>query len=271
MSNLNFSFHETFPPQILYLSELLELAFNNYEGSKMEISVKTGIPTGENTGKVEPHIKYLSYMGLIDYKIKDGKYKLSLTPLGKVVYKNDIYLMEELSKVIMHYNITKINKGAPQWSFIFRIYPYSINQEISFDRIKEYGKSKYGKDISSGPLRSAYSSGDFETISPLAFHNKSVSFKIMYPSLECSNFYGYSLLEEIEDNYGEDKEIIIDKITNDIMWQKGFGFDYETMMEVFDVLASRGYIEINRQLNPITIIKKINSEDLLEKIYDDLI
>lgn len=54
-------------------SKIMELAKDNYSGSKEEISEKTGIPTGKTSGKVVPHILYAQYMGLTTYTLTKGK------------------------------------------------------------------------------------------------------------------------------------------------------------------------------------------------------
>ena len=59
-------FHETFQPEMTYVAKLVKLASENYAGTKFEISECTGIPTGKQKGKVVPHIRYASCMGLID-------------------------------------------------------------------------------------------------------------------------------------------------------------------------------------------------------------
>lgn len=164
MSSTNFSFHSSFPPQIIYLFEVLKLASENYSGTKEEISDLTGIPTGATSGKVEPHIRYLKYMGMIDFKTGSGKIELSLTDLGRVVYENDPYLMERATKVILHYYITHPVKGAPQWSYLFRKYNYSLDYEFLVEDINDSGMSKYGMDISITPLRTMYTIGDFSEL-----------------------------------------------------------------------------------------------------------
>ena len=56
------NFHATFLPDLVNISRLLEIADNYDYLSKEEIFELTGIPTGESTGKVEPHIKYAQYI-----------------------------------------------------------------------------------------------------------------------------------------------------------------------------------------------------------------
>ena len=57
-NKFSLEFHETFKPEAPYISKILKLASENYSGTKYEISGISGIPTGEQKGKVEPHIKY---------------------------------------------------------------------------------------------------------------------------------------------------------------------------------------------------------------------
>lgn len=271
MSNLNFFFHETFPLQVIYLSEILQLASENYCGSKYDISNLTGIPTGDTSGKVEPHIRYLEFMGLIDSEIVLGKYKLSLTRLGKVVYKSDKYIMQDVTKKLMHYNLTRITTGAPQWSFLFRRYAYDFNTPVLFNTIVDNGKLIYGKEIYLNPIRTIYNTGDFSSISPIEFENKHIIFKGCYASSDCNNLYAYTLLKELEDLYINENEFTLDRIFEDIRWQKGFGFEYETALEVLDDLNHMGIIKLNKQLNPMTLIVNKSSEDLIVQLYDDLI
>ena len=271
MSNFNFSFHESFPIQIMYLTEILQLASENYCGSKYDISDLTGIPTGEKSGKVEPHIKYLKFMGLINYEYVASKYQLSLTDLGRVVYEEDKYIMHDLTKKLMHYNLTRNSNGALQWSFLFRDYPYDFNTPISFNKIIDNGKLKYGKEVYLGPVKGIYTMGDFSSISLIEFEDKNIIFKNCYAYSECNKLYAYTLLKELEELELNENEFTLDKVFQDIKWQKGFGFDYDTALEVLDDLNHMGIIKLNKQLNPTTLIANKNSEDLVDELYDDLI
>lgn len=271
MSNFNFYFHESFPIQIMYLTEILQLASENYCGSKYDISDLTGIPTGEKSGKVEPHIKYLKFMGLINYEYVTSKYQLSLTDLGRVVYQEDKYIMYDLTKKLMHYNLTRKSKGALQWNFLFRGYPYDFNTPISFDKISDAGKLKYGKDIKLSPIKTSYTEDIFSSISLIEFEHKNIIFKNCYAYSECNKLYAYTLLKELEELESNESEFTLDQIFEEIKWQKGFGFDYDTALEVLDDLSYMGIIKLNKQLNPITLIANKNSEDLVDELYDDLI
>lgn len=110
-------FHSSFPPQLSYVAKILHLAAQNFSGNKVEISNITGIPTGDHSGKVLPHIKYANYMGLIYVTNKEGKINLRLTELGGIVYNEDPYMMEEVTKLVTNFWLTDKQLGAPQWSF----------------------------------------------------------------------------------------------------------------------------------------------------------
>lgn len=274
MINTQFRFHETFPPQTIYLAEILKLASENYCGSKNDISNITGIPTGDSTGKVVPHIKYLTYMGLIKFDMESGKYKLSLTKLGNVVWGEDPYILQDITKLILHYNMTRLREGAPQWSYLFREYPYEYNVKVMFADIEERGKKKFGKDIEIGPLKSMYINEDFNVVSNLEISKgtrQEVIFKINNPMFEATNLYAYGLLYDWELILPKNNEITIDDLINELMWGKAFGFEYDTVLEVLDEISARGFIKINKQLNPVTIIRNKSYSDLIETLYDDVI
>lgn len=271
MNDLNFYFHESFQPQLIYLSEILKLAIENFEGSKNEVSNITGIPTGESSGKIMPNIKYLNYMGLINYEEVNKVLKLKATELGNIIYNNDPYMMEKITKIIMHYNLTRLNKGAPQWSFLFRSYEYNFNENLMIKNIINNGELKFGKDIKIGPLKTLYTKGDFKEISLFDIDGENILFKEVYPSYECNNAYGYLLLKEWEEVITNSDEITINELLNDIKWNRGLGFDYDTTIEILDELMIRGVIKLNKQFNPITIIKNTDSKNIINCLYDDLI
>lgn len=266
------TFHGSFQPQIIYLSKILELAKQKYEGNKFDISRLTGIPTGESTGKVVPHIRYLEYMGLIRSSTDVGKYKLTLTELGDIVYNEDKYLLEDVTKQALHYYLTHQEIGAPQWSFLFREYPYEYDEKLDLNVIEEKGKIELGKPLELGPLKGMYTMGDFSTLNLIDYSkSNNLTIKRCYPKAESYHLYAYTLIADWENFFPKQKEITMDAIINELKWNKGFGFDYETTLEVLDELCALGYVTINKQLMPITIIKNSESKDIIHLIYSDLI
>ncbi len=268
MKSNTFNFHETFPMQLVYVSEILKLASESYVGSKEAISDRTSIPTGKSTGKVEPHIKYAAFAGLIEFKRDSGEYSLQLTPLGKAVYENDPYLLSDVTKHVMHYNLTSKN-GAPQWHFVFRKLSYEFYNAISWSSIESRGKDLYGADIKVGPIRSLYGKeGDFNGVTSTDINKESITFEPAYVEYDKINCYAYTLLNEWEQE-GLETEIEISKITHELKWGKAHGLDSEGELEVLEELAANGWIQLNKQMNPITVINKVKSEDVLMELYNE--
>ena len=54
-------------------------------------------------------------------------------------------------------------------------------------------------------------------------------------------------------------------------WNKPLGLSFEDALEVLDELSDLGYIKLNKQLTPMTIIRLTTSEELLERIYGFLL
>lgn len=271
MSTISFTFHESFPPQVIYLCEILKLARDRFTGTKEEISDITGIPTGATSGKVVPHIKYLNYMGLIEYElVGERRIFLKTTKLGDIVFECDPYIMERTTKLLLHYNITNPTKGAPQWGYLFRQYNYNLDEPIVYKDIENNGLSKFGKNIGLGPLKSMYTSDDFSQLDIVDVDKTLITIKSKNIATEAINVYAYTLLKDWEEVYGNESEITIDKLQLELLWDRGLGFRYDEMLEALDELSSIGYIKLNKHMNPITIIKNSTSDEVLPLLYEGL-
>jgi hypothetical protein len=268
----NLNFHSTFSPQIVYVTKLLQLAKENYVGNEKEISDITGIPTGESTGKVVPHIYYAKYMGLIKYERKEGRYRLGLTKIGRLVMQEDPHMLEDLTKLLIHYCITDFNEGAPQWSYLFKAFESCLDESYEIKDIEKNAEEYFIKKCKMGVLKKSYESECFESlrIIEMVGSNK-LSFRHVYPRPEYVNVYAYTLLSSWEIYLKDNKEITIDQLVNELKWNKPFGLDYETTLEVLDELSSNGHIKLNKQLSPITIIKLAEADEVLMDIYNSLI
>lgn len=268
---VNLNFHESFPPTLRYISEILKLSANNFEGTKEEISEETGIPTGEDTGKVVPHIKYAKFMRLIeDDKVSDGKYNLQLTPLGRLVYFEDKYFMDKISKILINYLLCDEEKGAPHWSFLFNYFNYNLGSEYSLATVEEQAKLYFGKNAKMTVVKSMYINDyGFEDLKIIReSFNKNLLFERSFIQQDAYYVYAYTLLLSWEQYFKDKVELSIDEIVDNIKWNRKFGFDKSTMLEVFDELEALGVVKINKQLCPITIIKIVTSDEVMVNIYD---
>ena len=96
------NFPQDFLPDRSLLARLLAFAAAHGGGTKVEIGLETGIPTGQSTGKVEPMIHYARGMGLVAADKTGGRWELRLTDLGAVVYAGDRYLDEMVTLWALH-------------------------------------------------------------------------------------------------------------------------------------------------------------------------
>lgn len=268
--SVNLNFHETFAPDIKYISEILKLAYSGFEGEKEEISALTGIPTGESSGKVVPHIKYSKYMGIIDYELREKKFKFMLTNLGRIMYMEDKYLMERISKYMLNYFICDEKDGAPQWSFIFNNFSYSLENKYNISDLEIRGMEYFAKPFKITVLKSMYTGGyGFDNLNIItAIDNKSIQFNMTEIDYDALYVYAYTLLYSWEKYLCYNPEVTIDDIINVLKWNRKFGFDYVTTLNALDELENLGVVKINKQLNPITIIKTASSEGMINRLYD---
>ncbi|MFD1861478.1 DUF4007 family protein [Planococcus chinensis] len=268
------NFHQTFAPETEALAQLLRVASSNHEYlSKEELSSLTMIPTGEKSGKVVPHIYYSKAMGLVDFDKKDNKYSLSLTALGDVIYQEDPFLTEDLSKIICHYEMS--NKYAPTllWSYLFNQYiPVSGDafSQNSFSNAvtREFDSSK----VNLSPLRSFYTAErSFASLNFLSIENDEFIISA-HPINRVYRFvYAYFLLKNWEIHLPTQSEITFTELTDTLGFGNPFVWNEHTVMEVLELLQDQGVIVVNRQLSPITIIKQVSSDYCLSKLYNFLI
>lgn len=272
-SNVSLNFHETFSPQMIYVAKILNLAKQNYCGDKSEISNITGIPTGQKSGKVLPHIKYASFMGLISYESKGSSIALGLTDMGRIVNYNDPYILEDISKLLCNYWITDKIVGAPQWSFLFRNFSYQLENANKLSSIENKASEFFGKQVELGVVRNSYQNECFEALSIIDIEdsNKELVFNRLNHRYDCMYLYAYTLIKSWELYYPDISEITINQIIDEIKWNRPLGFDYDETLEVFDGLADLNILHTNKQLNPMTVVRHTSSKEILSSIYSLLI
>ncbi|TWT27255.1 DUF4007 family protein [Planomicrobium sp. CPCC 101110] len=268
------NFHQTFAPETEALAQLLRVASaNNEYHTKEEISSLTMIPTGESSGKVVPHIYYATAMNLINFDKKENKYSLSLTALGEVIYEEDPFLTEDLSKIICHYEVA--NKYAPTilWSYLFNRYiPLSGNifsqNSLSNAVTREFESAK----VNLSPLRSFYTAErSFASLNILSIDGEEFTI-LPHPINRVYRYvYAYLLLKNWEAQLPKQSEITFTDLTDALGFGNPFVWNEHTVMEVLELLQDQGVIVVNRQLSPITIIKQVSANYCLSKLYDFLI
>lgn len=267
-------FHETFQPETSYLARILELAEANTAGDKYSISERTGIPTGKQKGKVEPHIKYASYMGLIDYAFNKGIYTLSLTQLGKEVFVQDKYLHENLTHWICHYGISKRSCGAPQWMYIVRNGHSGFYQSNSTEHHLKKANALFGTNVDAeelfGVVKRSYTDGFFEDINYLRW-DAGVNYIEHAESPELLFLYAYVILDSWDQLFPTKVEISLPDLVDSIEFGKIFNLSHDEIDSILNSLELEGILKVNRQLFPLTIVRTVNIEDIIPNLYGRLI
>lgn len=269
-------FHETFKPEIPYIAKILKLASENYSGTKYEISDMSGIPTGDQKGKVEPHIKYAWFMGLIDFTYDKGIYSLTLTPLGKEVFVQDPYLHEDLTLWLCHYCMTRKEIGAPQWSYLIHEAHPGFGESISQERLFtlaniwcEIPVSNLNKKVFS-VVKGSYTDGCFSHLGLIEWDN-SILYIEQTEKLDMTFVYAFALFDSWERLYKDKREITDFELKDGIGFGKIFGFNEDECNYVIDSLRDEGLLMVNRQLYPATIIRTANTGNIISMLYSRLL
>jgi hypothetical protein len=271
MSEPNLNFHQTFKPEAKYISSILSVSENDEAYDVKEISSLTGIPNGKSSGKVEPHIFYASYMGLINYQKINGKYTLELTPLGKTVKEEDPGLQEDLTILLCHLMLVRDVYGADVWNAVFKMvlpkYGGHVRKDIILKELEQVFPNKINNK-NFAPFISSYDD-IFKTLRLVDIDTEGV---IEYPLIYNKEFiylYAYTLFE-----YWDIKCLGMEEITSDQLQLLGFGkafaWDETQEYEVLENLASKDIIRLNRQLMPYTILRLLSKNVVLKKLYSEL-
>ena len=83
--------------------------------------------------------------------------------------------------------------------------------------------------------------------------------------------YAYALLDSWEKVFPDKQEITDFDLRREIGLDKIFGLNEDEYNYVIDSLAYEGFITVNRQLYPATIIRISNSKQILSQMYSRLL
>jgi hypothetical protein len=272
MKNRNINFHQTFYPNFDYIGKILEISDISEGLSIDDISQRTGIPTGVSSGKVLPHIKYAEYMNLINVVISDGLYEISKTDFGNIVYNEDSYFSESISRLLCHMFLTSPAIGAGLWSFIYRSLQFRYGEVVKKEVIESDIEEFFGKSTKLSAFNSSYiNANSFGNLNLLGIDEGAIRF--LEFSYEDEYFYAvlYSLFVELTNKDANRTEFTSVELFNDIKWNYSVNWSEKRAMEFLEESSDKGWITLNRQLSPTTIILRKSTKELLEKIYSELI
>lgn len=268
---INVNFHQTFKPEGQYISSILNVADGMSWLSIKEISGLTGIPQGKSSGKVEPHILYANYMGLIEYKKRGGLVELTRTELGKVVYMEDLGLQETLTKLLLHAMILREDSGADIWSTTFKkIFPKyrdGIKKGLLILELNQIYVNKVNTK-NMAPFFGAYEDL-FADLGIVSWKDDMVVCNTLRYNKEFVYLYALVLWKYWDEYYPFQEEISSIQLTT-LNFGKAFGWDSQYEYEVLEHLVDKGLLRMNRQLMPYTILKLVSSQELIDRLYSEL-
>ncbi|NLO44844.1 MAG: DUF4007 family protein [Candidatus Cloacimonetes bacterium] len=269
------NFHSSFKAERQYINALLKFVAEGSIGDIHMISRRTGIPTGESTGKVLPTIDYCSAMGLIEAKRdKEGVIKADLTDFGRVVLKEDPYLLTEISQWVCHLNLCNIYSGADVWHNVFWAEYHSIGDRFSREDLEEMLQHKYGKSNRSliGPMITMYQDhSSFKTCGALTTNNNLLERKHAPIENEMIRMYGAWMIDGIERYFPNENQISTSDLDKHIGWLSITGWHGKEMVEVLDMMEIKGIFKVDRHMMPWIISPLIGSTAAYHSAFDDLI
>lgn len=272
MKSKNINFHQTFFPNFDYIGKILDIASGTENYSIEEISKITGIPTGKSSGKVLPHIRYCEYMNLISVENSNSKYLIKRTDLGELVYLEDPYFSESISRLLCHMFLSSKSVGSELWFFICRSMQSSYGNKINKGVIEHDIVSYFNKGTKMSAFNTAYTSeNSFGNLNLIDIVDDTIRFKDF--SYEEEYFYAilyvlYKELKQIDFNRSEFTTI---EIFNDLKWNWSINWSENKSMEFLEKASEEGWIDLNRQLTPTIILLKRNIADVMNLIYSELI
>ena len=270
-SQSNLNFHQTFKPEKQYIGSILNVANSTELMSIPVISSYTGIPNGESSGKVEPHILYAKYMGLIEAEKKDGIYILARTKLGNIVYMEDPGFQEELTIFLCHAMMQRKIAGADMWNAVFTkilpMYRGEIKKELLLKELEQLFEGKANKK-NFAPFCGSYE-GMFSTLNILTMDKESICVNETLYNKEFIYLYAYILFELWDELYIKQEEISSVQLAT-LNFGKIFGWDEQREYEVLEHLSDKGIVRLNRQLVPYTILRLSDKDVLMERLYSEL-
>lgn len=278
MATTNLNFHQTFKPERQYISGLLTELKCCSGLDIQEISNQTGIPTGKNSGKVEPTIYYADYMGLINKQKLDGKYKLTYTSLGKCIEEEDGGLLEKLTLLAMHCMLVRPYNGAELWAYIIHsIFPKYRNS-LTLKQFEKEIEIQFGSSVKMAPFNGCYQDL-FGSLNIISVKDDQITIYPQKVDVDFVYLYAYILFEywdEWLDKASLDEVTMASRteITathlKKIGFKNAFGWNEKAEYQVLELLANKGLIVLNRQMIPYTIRRVTEKESLIELMYSEL-
>lgn len=275
-SRLSRNFHRTFKPERQYINAMLRFAASGEEGDAQTIASATGIPTGASSGKVPAILDYCRGMGLIRMggEKRSAIKRPELTPFGRTVLLEDPYLKMGLSQWIAHLNLCSPITGADVWYQVF--FKGTLSLGLTFDRSKleshlslVYGVARSGLI---GPLIGMYQDeAAFGVCRALTEDGSTIERTPAPLNDDYGCAYGAWLVQLVADHFPQQGQISTTELDSQAGWRTISGWDVGSHQRALALIERKGFIEVDRHMEPWLLRPRSTAESAWKRIYDDLL
>ena len=286
---------QTFLPERRLLAKLLAFAADHGNGDKEAISAATGIPTGKSTGKVEPMIRYAQGMGLISAERAPGQWRLSLTPLGQTVRREDPFLSEAVTIWLLHLMLCRrCGLGTPPrgiadpWFALFadggfRLGPRFTPTAYLDWLIERHGQKGYLPSVSSVVLRSYLEPSSLAcspaTLSPLTLEaDQSGRFQDQWivrhsaPGEQRSfPVYAAGFYLNWDELFTGEPQLALAEFADQSRFFTVLGWNETLIARWLDWMADQGMLQLDRHTGTPMLLRLRETDFVVNGIYGELV
>jgi len=287
-SQLPTNFPQTFLPDRQLLARLLAFAAKGGGGDKIKIGEETGIPTGKDTGKVEPMIHYTRGMGLVKARKTNNTWELTLTELGEIVFTEDRFLSESVTLWLLHLLLCRRRDAteppagiAPAWFTLFAESQFRLGQDFRLEEFTQVLNERYGTAGYIGPLASLVLRTYLEKncfgmlkimTTKTSSHGNTTYHRHSAPS-DFSIFPAYSIFLFIAWDvlFPERSQIQIDILFKASRILHVLGWDMATASTWLEWMVDNGLLQLDRHTGHAVALRLQHSTTVLRGLYDELL
>ncbi len=289
----------TFLPERRLLTQLMRFAAANGQGNRQDISDATGIPTGAQSGKVEPMLDYAQGMGIINATVHRSHWQLSLTTLGTVILREDPFLSEPLTAWLLHLMLCRRNglstpaSGiADAWFTLFAESSFRLGHSfthadyLAFLR-ERHGEKSYLRSLSSIVLRTYFEEGclncSAQAAAPLAFADPSCRYtsrsiqnqRIIRQAapLETAFFPAYTAYFHLvwDELFATETQLALDEFSQGSRFFTLLHWDESSAAIWLNWMSDHRLVQLDRHTGTAMLLRLCSTESLLEDIYSTLL
>lgn len=268
------NFHKTFIPERRLLAALLDYAALGKQGSLKEMSQETGIPMGKSSGKMPAILDYAQGMGLIEEESDKGSNtkSLNLTSFGRIVYMEDRFLGEEMMQWLAHMNMCRSDIGAKTWHAVYAVGRRTLGAAFSKRQLEDYlisvcgpGKDRTGPMILMYTEDAAFARAGVLSISADELNRKKAPISDAYALP-----YSAHVLSLLEAYFPGQQQVTFSDFNNKTLWFDICLWNQTDIEDMFLLMERKGYLTVDRQMQPWIIEKNAMSDEAWPHICDDI-